>query len=76
MLRLFVYDMYISPMSDFYLYDLISAIYSYLNCLSYVSYYNGSKVPDIAVKSTQLLCENLGALQLVSDSRFKFPRDL
>jgi len=49
MLRLFVYDMYISPMSDFFLYDLFSSIYSYLNCLSYVSYYNDSKVSDIAV---------------------------
>ena len=29
---------------NFYLYDLSLFIYPYLSCLSYVSYYNGSKV--------------------------------
>ena len=44
MLGPFAYDMYFSVMSDFYLYDLSSVICLYLNCLSYVSYYNDSKV--------------------------------
>ena len=48
-----VYDMYFSLISYFYLHDLSSIIYLYLNCLSFVSYYSSSKVPaQIIVKLT------------------------
>jgi len=36
-------------MSDFYLYDLSIVIYLYLNRLSYLSYYNGSKISNQSV---------------------------